>query len=67
MTVAMRFEVVRLQRGQMMFELGGATGEGRGIEACGTDQSELSAEKFFHLHFSLIRMGSRGSFVLCAS
>ena len=31
------------------------------------DQSARSAEKFFRLHFSVIRMGSRGTFVLCTA
>ena len=35
------------------------------IEARSADQSARSAEKFFRLHFSAIRMGSRGTFVLC--
>ena len=34
------------------------------IEARSGDQSARSAEKFFRLHFSAIRMGSRGTFVL---
>ena len=35
------------------------------IEVCSADQSARSAEIFFRLHFSVIRMGSRGTFVLC--
>ena len=31
------------------------------------DQSARSAEKFFRLHFSVIRMGSRGTFVPCTA
>ena len=34
------------------------------IEACSADQSARSAENFFRLHLSAIRMGSRGTFVL---
>jgi len=36
-----------------------------GIEARSGDQSARSAEKNFRLHFSVIRMGSRGTFVFC--
>ena len=36
------------------------------IEARSADQSVRSAEKNFRLHFSAIRMGSRGTFVLFA-
>ena len=55
---------------------GGGGGGGRGgalyitrclrqcIEACSADQS---ARNFFRLHFSHIRMGSRGTFVLCTA
>jgi len=39
--------------------------EGSGMEARSGDQSARSAEKIFRLHFSVIRMGSRGAFVLC--
>ena len=49
-----------------MLEVGGQAAEGSGIEVCSGDQSARSAEKFFHLHFSVIRMGSRGTFVFCA-
>ena len=31
------------------------------------DQSAQSVENFFHLYFSVIRMGSRGTFVLCTA
>ena len=34
------------------------------IEARSADQSAGSAEKNFRLHFSVVRMGSRGTFVL---
>ena len=34
------------------------------IEARSADQSAQSAENFFRLHFSLLRMGSRGTFAL---
>ena len=34
------------------------------IEVCSADQSARSAEIYFCLHFSAIRMGSRGTFVL---
>ena len=37
------------------------------IEARSADQSTQSAEKNFRLHFSVIRMGSRGTFVLCTA
>ena len=36
------------------------------IEVCNVDQSTRSAEKKFRLHFSLLRMGSRGTFALFA-
>ena len=32
-----------------------------------TNMSARSAEKFFRLHFSLLRMGSRGTFALCTA
>ena len=44
---------------------GGHAAEDSGREACSGDQSARSAEKFFRLNFSVIRMGSRGTFVLC--
>ena len=37
------------------------------IEVRSADQSAQSAEKFFRLHFSLLRMGSHGTFVLCTA
>ena len=37
------------------------------IEGCSGDQSARSAENLFGLHFSVIRMGSRGTFVLCTA
>ena len=37
------------------------------IEARSADQSARSTENFFRLHFSVIRMGSRGTFVLCTA
>ena len=37
------------------------------IEVRSADQSARSAEKFFRLHFSLLRMGSRGTFALCTA
>ena len=37
------------------------------IEARSADQSARSAEKNFRLHFSLLRMGSRGTFALCTA
>ena len=37
------------------------------IEVRSADQSARSAENFFRLHFSVIRMGSRGTFVLCTA
>ena len=36
-------------------------------EARSADQSARSAENFFRLHFSLLRMGSRGTFALCTA
>ena len=48
-----------------MLEVGGQGAEGSSIEACSGDQSARSAEKKFRLHLSVIRMGSRGTFVLC--
>ena len=35
------------------------------IEVCSADQSARSVDKFFRLHFSLLRMGSHGTFALC--
>jgi len=49
-----------------MLEVGGQAAEGSGIEAFSGDQSARSAVKFCHLHFSVIRMGSRGTFLFCA-
>ena len=37
------------------------------IEARSADQSSRTAENFFSLYFSVIRMGSRGTFVLCTA
>ena len=37
------------------------------IEARSVDQFARSAENFFRLHFSLLRMGSRGTFALCTA
>ena len=37
------------------------------IEVCSADQSAQSTEKNFRLHFSLLRMGSRGTFALCTA
>ena len=37
------------------------------IEARSADQSARSAEKFFHLHFSVVWIGSRSTFVLCTA
>ena len=37
------------------------------IEVRSADQSARSAEKIFRLHFSLLRMGSRGTFALCTA
>ena len=31
------------------------------------DQSARSAEKFFHLHFSVVWIGSRSTFALCTA
>ena len=36
-------------------------------EVCSDDHSAQSAEKFFRLYFSVIRMGSRGTFVVCTA
>ena len=40
---------------------------GECIEVRSADQSAQSAEIFFRLHFSVIRMGSCGTFVLCTA
>ena len=37
------------------------------IEVRSADESAQSVENFFSLHFSVIRMGSRGTFVLCTA
>ena len=37
------------------------------IEVRSADQSARSAENFFRLHFSLLRMGSRGTFAVCTA
>ena len=37
------------------------------IEARSADQSARSPEKIFRLHFSLLKMGSRGTFALCTA
>ena len=37
------------------------------IEARSADQSARSAEKFFHLHFSVVWIGSRSTFALCTA
>ena len=37
------------------------------IEVRSVDQSAQSAENVFRLHFSLLRMGSRGTFALCTA
>ena len=37
------------------------------IEARSADQSALRAEKFFHLHFSVVWIGSRSTFALCTA
>ena len=41
-----------------------AEGSAHGIEARSADHSARSAGKKFRLHFSVTRMGSRGTFVL---
>ena len=38
---------------------------GKCIEARSADLSARSAEKFFHLHYSVVWIGSRTTFVLC--
>ena len=60
--------------GGTYFRLGGQAGgvayarcRRQCIEARSGDQSARSAETFFRLHFSVIRMGSRGTFVLCTA
>jgi len=45
-----------------MLEVGGQAAEGRGIEVRSGDQL---ARKKFRLHFSVVRMISRGTFALC--
>ena len=51
--------------------LGADTGFMKGGRQCilarSVDQSVQSTEKNFRLHFSLLRMGSRGTFVLCTA
>ena len=43
-------------------------GEGSAVpEACSADQSARSAVNLFRLHFSFIRMGSRGTFGICTA
>ena len=41
--------------------------EGSRTEARSADQSVRSAENFVRLYFSVIRVGSRGTFVLCTA
>ena len=41
--------------------------EGSRTEASSADQSARSGEKNFRLYFSVIRVGSRGTFVLCTA
>jgi len=43
---------------------GTATGEG---SVGSGDLSARSAEKFIHLHFSVVQIGSRSTFVLCTA
>jgi len=44
----------------MRFEaVGSDAAEGSGIEVRSADHSTQSVEKVFHLHFSVIRMGSQ--------
>ena len=54
--------------GYRIYERGGAPYMKRCRRQCisarSADQSARSAEKFFRLHFSLLRMGSRGTFAL---
>ena len=40
---------------------------GQCIEVRSADQSARSAEKFFHLHFSVVLIGSRSTFALCTA
>ena len=37
------------------------------IKVRSADQSVRSVEKFFHLHFSVVWIGSRSTFVLCTA
>ena len=53
------------QAAEDVISRGGQAAEGSGIEARSGDQCARSAEKIFGLHFSVIRMGSRGTFVFC--
>ena len=48
-----------------MFEVGGHAAEGSGIEGCSADHSMRKCGKNISLHFSVIRMGSHGTFMLC--
>ena len=51
------------------FEKGGSVPIPRGHAAEGSciEVRSAGAEKVFRLHFSLIRMGSRGTFMLCTA
>ena len=69
-----RYETGFNRGGGMYLQLGGqASGVAYArcrrqcIEACSADQSTRSTEKSLRLHFSVIRMGSHGTFVLCTA
>ena len=53
-----------IQARRKHFLSGTATGEG---SVGSGDPSARSAEKFFHLHFSVVWIGSRSTFVLCTA
>ena len=53
-----------MQARRKHFLSGTATGEG---SVGSGDPSARSAEKFFHLHFSVVWIGSRSTFVLCSA
>ena len=62
---AAKFNLTTLSQGQIQdFVKGGAR---YFTEACSADQSAQSAEKIFHLHFPVVRMGCCGTFVVCTA
>ena len=49
------------------FLSGTATGMAKAVTVGSGDPSARSAEKIFHLHFSVVWIGSRSTFVLCTA